>query len=184
VVKAISEQREDVILPNGTHDPDLAAFDAALVSDNTNTQPSNDDNPKKRKMSEGADDADEDASGDADEADDEDEDLPSFEEKPPTKGEYVRTVKEGHEGQIVKVFPKKKVANVAWLFTEGGYLKGVVKYPPAAKGKFLKSDQIDPINFDELVRWNGSEAVCTNYTVAYWVNGYCVVKKDGTRWRP
>jgi len=106
----------------------------------------------------------------------------SFEKRPPTKGEYVLTL-DGDQGQIEKVFPRSKKADVAWLFSEkGSVLKSKVEYPPAAGGKFLKSDQVNRMEFKQLVRWNGSKSVCTDYNLRYMGAGYAVFNKDGTVW--
>jgi len=126
--------------------------------EDTHEDASSDEEDAHEDAHEGAsDDVDEDAHADPDI-----EDLPSFEKVPPTEGMYVRTVEEGHQGQIVRVFQNKKIADVAWLFSAKGWLKGKVEYPPAAKGKLLKSDQVNHMKFNELERWNGSEHVCTN----------------------
>jgi hypothetical protein len=134
-----------------------------------------DDEDKEDEEDEGASD-DEDGLTDLDM-----EDRPSFEKVTLTEGMYVRTVEGGHEGQIIQV-QKKKTADVAWLFSAKGWLKNKVEYPPAAKGKFLKSDQVNRMNLNQLARWDGSKYVCTDYTLIYTGRGYDVFNKDGTPW--
>jgi hypothetical protein len=80
---------------------------------------------------------------------------------------------------------EKELADIAWLFSEHGFLRGLVAFPPAAQQKFSRSDQDQSWKISELQRWNAAGAVCTAYTLAYKVKkkGYIVLRNDGKPWR-